>query len=407
MYIRLYTILIIFITSVQLAASVEPHVTIDSITGRAEVKRAGQQEWILVNKNSDLYNNDLLRVGPKSLVKLKWENGSTLYIHQNSQICINLHRDTIHNIFSHYATVFFGAVYFIIKETLPRAAVKKIETNVYTPTAVIAIRGTSFSVSVDKNSGNSKVGVINGTVVVKNILKNEGIILSAGYQTSVTINNDPLVPSALLNDDISALQSWVPPQVILNEMQAQIAKAKRDYSVITGKLEDKILVLPFKNESSYNGKWDIENTFASLISESLTKNNRFQCSTLTKIEPDIDIVALARKNNARFIIRGAVTQLTIVQRAEVTASAEKYKESCIATVCIHFELIDIQDQKLLYENDICSEIPGKNKNENNWQAISSLTFSMEDKKFKTSILGQAIDQILEQSSIDIGRYLGL
>ncbi len=390
-----------------LFASEEPYVIIDSLKGRAEVQRAGQQKWSLIGKDAKLYNNDILRVLDKSLAKLRWQNGSIIFVNESSQILINLHKDTITNKLTNYATVFFGAIYFIVKKTLPKEVFTKQDTKVYTPTAILAIRGTSFTVEVDKKNGDTKVGIINGTVLVKNILKSQSLFLSAGYQTSIPMNADPLVPSPMLEKDIQRLQNWVPPQVVLEEMNKQIIAARKAYTTITGKLEDKILVYPFINSSLYKGPWKIDRKIASLLAERMKLTSRLKCTVVSGKKVEIDPIKLGQEEKAHFVIAGEIKKFEIIKRAEISAAADKYKEHSIAKICIQIQLIDIESQKLIYKNDVCREVSGKNIEGNSWKYIGKLPFDLKNQAFASSILGKALNSTLDQSTAHVSRYLGI
>ncbi len=381
-------------------------VVIDSLSGKAEVQRAGQHKWQIIKRGTRLHNNDILRVLDKSLACIKWQNGNTLYVNSKSQILINLHQDTSHNKFSNYATVFFGAIYFIIKKSLPKALTASYDTKVYTPTAVIAIRGTSFSVKVKKENGDTRVGVINGTVLVKNILKSQSMFLSSAFQTDVTLNTDPIIPIPLLKADIDELKTWVPAHVIAAEMKKQIDQAKRDYLTITGKLENKIVVVPFKNKSGYKGSWKISDNIATALAQHISIANRMPCSPAPESDKKLEPIAVGVKNKARLVIAGEIKKFDIIKRAEITASADKYRELSIANVCIEFQLIDAENKMLLYKNEVCGEVSGKNNKDNSWQHISTLTFNLKDPAFSSSIMGKAVTQMLDQSSGHLARYFG-
>lgn len=384
----------------------EPYVLIDSLKGKAEVQRAGQQRWALIGKDARLFNNDIIRVLDKSVVRLKWQNGSIIYVNASSQLLINLHKDTINNIFTNYATVFFGAVYFIVNKTLPKGVFTRQETRVYTPTAILAIRGTSFSVNVNKKNGFTRVGIINGTVLIKNILKTQSLFLSAGYQTKVAMNADPLFPEPLLEKEINALKAWVPPDVIIAEMSQQIAQAKADYSTITGKLEEKIVVVPFVNSSVYKGKWKLGENIASMLAENIKLKNRVKCSAVPLSKKEADPIQIGLKEKARFIITGEITRFEIIKRAEITAAADKYSELSIAKVCLRLQLIDAAAKKEIYKNDFCQEVSGKNIEGNSWKYIGKLKFDLSDQAFTSSILGKALNYTLDQSTSHLSRHMG-
>ncbi len=402
----IFAVCILMSTSL-LYSSQEPFVTIDSLKGKAEVQRAGQQKWVLIGKKGKLFNNDILRVLDKSLAKLKWQNGSIIFVNNNSQILINLHRDTISNKFSNYATVFFGAVYFIVKKTLPKEVFTRYETKVYTPTAILAIRGTSFTVHVKKKGGETRVGIINGTVLVKNILKSQSLFLSAGYQTVIPMNTDPLVPSPLLKKDIGILKGWVPPEVVLEEMNQQIIEARRAYTTITGKLEDKILVMPFVNSTLYKGSWNISEKMATMLAERMKLTSRVKSSSIPAAEAGTDPIKLGVEKKARFVVAGEIKKFEIIKRAEITAAADKYKELSLANVCVELQLIDINAKKLIYKNDVCQEVSGKNIEGNSWKFIGTLPFNLKDQAFASSILGKALNMTLDQSTAHLSRYMGV
>lgn len=385
----------------------ETFVLIDSLNGKAEVQRAGQEKWVLVRKNTKLYNNDIIRVLERSIAKIKWLNGSVIYVNARSQILINLHRDTVNNKISNYATVFFGAVFFIVEKTLPRGIFTRHDTKIYTPTASIAIRGTSFLVDVKKDNGTTLISMLNGTVLAKNILKSQSSFITAGYKTEISLNSDPLSPKPLLKQDIENIKKWVPSQIIIDEMNKQIVKAKRDYSAITGKLEDKIIIVPFRNMSKYKGSWDIENRMAHLLSKKATSLNRVNCAVAKQDKEYINAITTGIKEKARFVITGEIKRFEIIQRAEVTASADRYLEHAIAYVCLEIQLIDVEQKKQLYKNDICGEVAGKNIEKNSWKHIANLSFNMENSKFSSTIIGKAVNQAIDQSFAHLARYMGM
>lgn len=387
-----------------ICASEEPNVVIDSLSGKAEVQRAGNSDWKVVREGVKLYNNDILRILDRSTARLEWENGSIMYVHANSQILINLYKDKTSNLISKHTTVFMGAVFFIIKKALPKGVFTLHDTKVFTPTAALAIRGTSFEVDVEKTVGKTDIKVLNGTILVGNILRKESIFLSAGYRTRVTMNNDPLVPEPILDEHIDSLKIWVPPPIVDSEMNRQIGSARRDHLIITGKLEDKLIVTPISNSSSYKGLWNISSKLSTFLANKIQQSFK-DMSVLTTDKQDIDIVEFGKKQKARFVLTGNIKDFEVIQRAEISAQADKYEELCVAKVGLHIQLIDVGNNKMIYESDITGEIAGKNLQENSWHSISKLPLDMKDKKFSATILAQAIDQAMDQSVGQISRYM--
>jgi hypothetical protein len=380
------------------------HVVLDSLVGKAEIQRAGQQRWVLASQGARLENNDMIRVLAGSLAKLIWADGSRMYVHQNSQALINIHNDTATNFLTKHTTVFFGAVFFVIKKTLPRAITSRFDTKVYTPTAVLSIRGTSFEVSVDRANGATDVSVLNGTVLAGNILKNESIFLTAGFKTSIGLNEDPAPPTTMLEKQIDSLKTWLPPAIIEEEMNTQIAQTRKDHYTITGKLEDKLLIIPFANASSYQGDWNIETRLPSFIAGKL-RSSMNGATVVTSASDSLDIVAAGEDANARFVLSGTIESFDIVQRAEINAAVDRYREYYVALVGMQLSLVDIAQRKQVYAGTAYGEVSGVNDKQNSWKTIGSYALSMSDSTFSGTILAQAIEQSLEQAISGISRYL--
>jgi hypothetical protein len=404
---QIFTCILFIIAIVFTSFSLETQfVIIDSLSGKAEVQRAGQKDWVLIKKDTKLFNNDILRIHDKSHAKLLWKNGSIVYVNSNSQILINLHQDTINNMVSQYTTVFFGAVYFVIKKTLPKAITRRFSTKIYTPTAILAIRGTSFSVDVEKKNGTTRVGVVNGLVLVNNILKSNSLFLSAGYKTEIGLNADPILPVPILKQDIESLKKWVPSKIISEEMSTQVAQARKDHIIITGKLDDKIVILPFSNISTYRGKWLIQEKISKFLAENIKKTYQIMCVTPSSVDPDGDPVNIGIRNKSRYVIVGEIVRFEIIQRAEMTASADRYREFSVANICIAIQLIDAENKKLIFKDDICGEILAKNIEKNRWPHVRKLPFDINNEEFAASIIGKALNQALELTTTQLFRYLG-
>lgn len=382
-----------------------PHVMVDSLSGRAEVQRAGRQNWELVKQGTKLFDNDIIRALDKSHARLKWKNGSMIFVHSNSQILINLHTDSVNNTFLQRATVFFGAVYFVVQKILPREVSSIYETKVYTPTAILAIRGTSFSVNVDKKSGTTTAGITNGTVLVQNILQQESLYLEAGYQTTIAMNAPPIKPAPLLEKDIKILKEWVGTKVVVDEMRKQLEKSKRDHNIITGKLDERIVFIPFVNATEYMGDWDISKKITEYLANKITETYRIKCTILdTLVENHVE---LGEEKKSRYVLYGDLTKFKVTQRAEISAAADRYNEYSVASICAHMRLVDVTQKKIIYDNILCGEVARKNREENRWEALSKLKFDKEDQEFRNSLMGEILNETLESFSGTLAKYMGL
>jgi len=386
------------------SASESSFALLDSLSGKAEVQRAGQQRWLPAKQGIKLYDNDVLRVMENSNARLIWSDGSVMYVHPNSQVLMNLYTGTANNLVTRHATVFFGAVFFVIKEILPRGIATRYDTKVYTPTAILSIRGTSFEVRVEQASGATEIGVLNGTVLVGNILKQQSIFLAAGYATRVGMNADPIQPKPMVQKDIESLKTWVPTAVIDAEMKQQTAQSKKDLYTITGKLEDKVLVFPFENLSSYEGGWDVGGVVASFMADKIGQNIP-GVSVVKSQTKTVDVIKAGEAQTSRYVLSGEIRMFDIIQRASISADAGEYTEFCIAKVRIFLQLVDVQSRRLVFAKEVAGEVSGKNTPENTWKEIARQTFSMNDPAFSGTILAKAIVSAVDQTTADISRYL--
>ena len=113
-------------------------VILDSLSGKAEVQRAGSTQWTPIGTDEKLYNNDIVRIVKGGVGRLRWPDKSVAFMRGGSQILVNLgppqEKDKLRN----YATVFMGTVFFIIRKVLPREPEEDIQ--IYTPTSVLTIR---------------------------------------------------------------------------------------------------------------------------------------------------------------------------------------------------------------------------------------------------------------------------
>jgi TolB-like protein len=386
------------------AGFADTYVVIDSLSGKANLQRAGRTDWMNARKGIKLFNNDMIRVNEKSIARLRWVNGSDVYVNENTQMRVNLRSDSTNNIVVKHATVFFGAAFFVIKKALPKALSMQHNTKIYTPTAVLSIRGTSFEVAVDKDNGETDVRVLNGTVLVGNILKRESFFLSAGSQTKVAMNEDPERPKALLDKSITTLKTWIPPEVIGFEIEKQLAQGKRDRKAIKGKLEQSVLVLPLINASQYKGAWDLSAAMSGYLADRIKSHDE---NLEVKIDSGSieDLVATGKEHKVRFVIAGEITGFDIVQHAEISAKADSYREYSVARVRLHIQLVDVAQDKMVWGGNVTGDVSGKVGKKNSWQEIGKLPFDLTDRKFASTIVGQAVDQSLEESAATIMRYV--
>ncbi|MBD3344746.1 MAG: hypothetical protein GF401_06755 [Chitinivibrionales bacterium] len=385
-------------------ASPASSVMLDSLTGKAQVQRAGKGKWFPVKEGTELHNNDIIRTAAHSTAKLKWGNEDHVYLKEQTQLLVNLHENKKPSLISQHITVFYGAAFFIIREVLPALGNKRYDTKVYSPTSVVAIRGTSFCVAADKESGKTALIVINGTVLTRNILRNVSVFVRSGYQTSIAINTDPIKPSPVLKKDIKELKTWVPLAVLTEEMKKQKEKSQRTKAIISGKLEQKTAVVPFANISTYRGSWDIGSLFAQFMASRIDKETPGMKAVVTTLSAE-NPVEIGMKEKAHYVVTGEITVFDIVQHAKVTPKADDYNEYSDAIIEIRCSLIDVAGEKVKYDNTISVKSRGDNVPHNTWKEIGKLKCDMNDSTFTSSLIGTSIKRAIDQVSGEIARYL--
>ena len=380
----------------------QPVMTIDSLKGKIELQRAGSTVWQAGKKGDNLSNNDLIRAGELSFAQLSGSDGSTIFVNQNSQMLINFFQNERRNLNTYHFTVFFGAAFFLIKEILPQTGDRDVK--VFTPTAIVAIRGTAFSVISRQTDGATNLKVLNGTVLFRNIIRNGSAIVAAGYQSNVTINTDPAGPTLIKDAELAVLKRWVPAAIVKAEIEKQASKSHIDQQIIQRQLDAKVSVVPFANRSSYGGSWGIGQGIAGNLAASLQKATGIPAAA--KGNPQDHPLETGIVEKSRYVISGEIRNFDVSQRAKISTSADKYTEFSLAVVEIQMQLFDVAQQKVLQENSYRAEVAGPAAPENSFKQIHTMPFDMGNKAFAGSILGKAIVQCADQAAADLKNYLG-
>jgi hypothetical protein len=359
-------------------------VSFDSLAGVVEIQRAGNVKWEYASKSSKLFHNDLVRIPDTGIAVLKWPDGTRSFLHKKSQILVTLvekknSTDVVSNV-----TVMFGAAFFIVKKLLPKDRTE--EMKIYTPTAVLSIRGTSFLVDVDSVEKNTTVKMVNGLLMVKNISKNVSVLLGTPYQTEVSGDQNPVTPHAVLQSDLDSMKRWIPEPVIEEEIARQIENTTRNKLELSGDYQDRCLVAQFTNSSRYSGKWDIAQEFTRQLSSQL---RRTLSKTVVMLVDTIvhDPIETAKSINARFCITGTIDKFDLVKHAAISTKGDEYRETVNARVTVTIRMHDLAQNKVIISNSFTSEMQGKNIAENSWDTFHKKAFNLSDTIFTKSIIG--------------------
>ena len=380
-----------FITSADADA---PAVVLDSLAGKAQVQRAGTVKWLPLKQKSKLFNNDMVRIAPEGHGKLRWPDNSMVYMKGGAQILVNIGPSDTKERLLNYATVFMGSVFFVIKKTLPRSATQNIQ--IYTPTSVISIRGTSFAINVEPETGASQIKALCGTIRVSCIANHASAFISAPFKTLVEKLTDPVTSIPMQGAEIKELHSWVPRAVIENEIALHLAQGKRNQMVISGRMDKNCTITTFKNGSKYTGTWDIQHRLPELLAERLKTANPHLTVEISDSLPVRDSSATNGKDIS-YIISGSVTFLDIIDHAEITVRADEYRERSTGRVQLELSLFDATGNTDLLQTTVTGEHSGKKNNANTIAESEKLPFDPENKAFASSLIGSAVSQALDQA----------
>ncbi len=153
-----------------------------ALTGNLSVLRV-RQPAVFLRLNDAVSSGDELITDEGSEATIQAYDGSTVHVFPSSRVIFDERSPDIRE----FLHLFFGSVKVHIEKLSGRPNPQKMTT----PTAVIAVRGTTFSVFVDENDA-TLVAVDEGTVAVANVRSpaNE-VILNRGERTWVRVNEPP------------------------------------------------------------------------------------------------------------------------------------------------------------------------------------------------------------------------
>lgn len=142
-----------------------------------------RQESRLLHLNDPVHSGDELATGENSQAILRTSDGSTVTIYPDSRVIFNERSADVRELLH----LFLGSVKVHIEKLSGRPNPHKLTT----PTAVIAVRGTTFSVFVD-DTDSTLVAVDEGLVGVANVQSpDQEVLLKAGQRSWVRPGQPP------------------------------------------------------------------------------------------------------------------------------------------------------------------------------------------------------------------------
>jgi FecR protein len=159
---------------------------VSSIVPPVEWRAASSRTFVALT-NQTVQAGDELRTGAGGSIILSVPDGSYMVVSENSRVVIE---DFWSGNFKSIMNLMLGQVRFYIQ----RFGGRPNPYAVRTPTALIAVRGTTFDVIVD-DAQTAEVRCLDGRVTVESIgVSDREVILEAGYKTLVRPGEVPLIP---------------------------------------------------------------------------------------------------------------------------------------------------------------------------------------------------------------------
>jgi len=162
---------------------------VSSVTGSVEWRAVAGKSFRTLTATQAVQVGDEVRTGPDAQLILEVPDGSYMVVSENSRLVVE---DFWSGDLRSLMNLMVGKVRFYVQ----RLGGRPNPYRVTTPTALIAVRGTTFEVSIDE-AQIAEVRCLEGRVSVETVgLPNREVILEPGRKTLVRPGEYPLPPVA-------------------------------------------------------------------------------------------------------------------------------------------------------------------------------------------------------------------
>jgi hypothetical protein len=366
--------------------------TVDSLSGPALLQRAGANDWTHARVGMPLYNNDLFRTGDSCVARLTWFGDNAVYIHPGTQMLVHRKDNGKKEGSLRHFSVMYGALFFLIRSVVGED--EDAATKVYTPTSVVGIRGTSFSVRVDTADSSTSIRVLNGTVSTMTPDSTRMRTVRPGYTVRYRGAPPYVRTRALKERELDSLRTWVPSSVVDAQIARQEALARKEYDIITQQAQKTALVVPFVDSSGYDGSWPISSVCARIIATLSDESLRRITFTYMQDEKGPPMEQ-ARAYGADYLVQGIIREFEVSQYAGVNAAADRYHERRIASMGVLVRIYDVNEGTRLGSEYFSHEVVRPRNEAAQLDSIEHVCgFSFQDTTFTSSIIGLAAQEVI-------------
>lgn len=160
---------------------------VSSVVGQVEWRAASSKTFVPLAGTPMVQAGDELRTGSGATLILTVPDGSYMVVSENSKVIVD---DFWSGNLKSIINLVLGQVRFYIQ----RLGGRPNPYSVRTPTALIAVRGTTFDVVVDE-AQQAEVRCLDGRITVENIaMSDREVILDPGFKTLVRPGEYPMPP---------------------------------------------------------------------------------------------------------------------------------------------------------------------------------------------------------------------
>src|SRR5438093_2099866 len=190
-------LLLVFLPSIVLGQGT---LMVSSMLGPVEWRSASSRSFVPLSATIPAVQiGDQVRTGPGGTLILELADGSYMVVSENTTLTIE---DSWSGSFKNLVNLMMGKVRFYVQ----RLGGKPNPYRVTTPTALIAVRGTTFEVTIDETQA-AEIRCLEGRVAVESVgLSEREVILESGRKTLVRPGEYPLPP---VNSDEALVRNRV------------------------------------------------------------------------------------------------------------------------------------------------------------------------------------------------------
>ncbi|MDG5816640.1 FecR domain-containing protein [Chitinispirillales bacterium ANBcel5] len=382
--IALMTLLLLFGMGNRACAGHHPQ--IKSLSGQVELRPTNTTGWKYISSSMPLTGNEEFRVHPGSTIHLLLSHRKGVYFNQNSRFVISR---TNNSNAPYHVSIIYGEAFFFDLEN--RRGTNPQDIVISTNNSRITLSGSSYII-VDSTS--KRLKVLAGVANVRLTHLNQRHHLRAPQKIGITKHNT--FKSKMLDKDIEMIQDWVPKEIIRSAKQQQLRNLRRDRILLSGQFKDRVLFTSLDNNSEYAGSWNISSGITNHIKTVL--EDRFSHMSFAVSDQaqtgDATHRELAKKYQARYVVRGEIQQFDLLKRADISISGDQYTETKETAVRLRVSVYDAGAGRIIYDQFHRSEKSAPIRRTETRQDYENMQFALKNERFKSTLLGETISECI-------------